>query len=336
MRVSRGRSLIALLAIAGSVQAQDIHFSQFFLTPLANGPGQIGAFDGDYRINALYRQQWRSVTRPYRTFSIGADAADFLRKQGLGAAIWLFNDRAGDPRLNTFHLDLGASYTRAFDRGRQKVTAGLQFGLTSITLDESELAFDAQYNGYYYDPSLATGEEFQRDGLVHPDLHAGMHYAYRPAERQVIEVGLAFFNLTRPGIGFLGSPAEPLDLRTAFQVMAGFPVAEKLDVLPSLRYMVQGPFHEFDLGATVRYILLHRYTVLRAVRLGALFRAGDAGTVHAGLEYDDWTAGISYDINFSDLVPASRNRGGLEFTVVRILRRKAPVPARFKACPEQL
>ncbi|MCB9170666.1 MAG: PorP/SprF family type IX secretion system membrane protein [Flavobacteriales bacterium] len=336
MTRSRASILVASFLTIGALHAQDIHFSQFFHTPLANGPGSIGAFDGDYRINGIYRQQWRSVTRPYRTFGLGADAANFLRKKGLGAGIWIFNDRTGDARLNTFHFSIGGSYSRAFDKQRQAVSAGLQFGFTSITLDPNELAFDSQYNGYYYDPALSTGEDLQRDGLVHPDLHAGIRYRYRPVDRQVIEVGLSFFNLTRPGIGFLDSPPEPLDLRTSFQVLTGFPVAERFDLLPVVQYMAQGPFRELDLGAIVRYILLQRYTSLRTVRLGALYRAADAGTIYAGMEYDDWTAGISYDINFSDLVPASRNRGGIEFTVTRILRRNAPVPARFKACPAQL
>jgi hypothetical protein len=54
------------------------------------------------------------------------------------------------------------------------------------------------------------------------------------------------------------------------------------------------------------------------------------------VEYDDWTFGLSYDVNTSDLVPASRNRGGIEFAVVRILRKRPAVPAMFKACPDQI
>jgi hypothetical protein len=72
------------------------------------------------------------------------------------------------------------------------------------------------------------------------------------------------------------------------------------------------------------------------VQGGLFYRASDAGYVYAGLERDDWTFGVSYDINFSDLVPASRNRGGIEFTAVRVFRKRPAVPARFKACPDLL
>src|SRR5262245_33392920 len=86
--------------LAPRVHAQDIHFSQFFNTPYATSPANIGLFDGQYRAGGVFRQQWRSVTRPYRTFGLGGDAANVAGVTGLGAGLWLYNDRAGDSRLN--------------------------------------------------------------------------------------------------------------------------------------------------------------------------------------------------------------------------------------------
>ena len=74
----------ALLPWSISANAQDIHFSQFFNTPLAQNPANIGQFRGNYRMGAVYRQQWRSVTVPYSTFGMGGDAASFLGVDGLG------------------------------------------------------------------------------------------------------------------------------------------------------------------------------------------------------------------------------------------------------------
>ncbi|MEO8591301.1 MAG: type IX secretion system membrane protein PorP/SprF, partial [Flavobacteriales bacterium] len=108
--VARSSWLAVLIVLVAprALRAQDIHFSQFFNAPLALGPGNIGVFDGDYRVNGLFRQQWRSVTTPYRTFALGGDAANFQGVQGLGVGAWLFNDRAGDSHLNQFHLSVGA------------------------------------------------------------------------------------------------------------------------------------------------------------------------------------------------------------------------------------
>jgi len=337
---ARIRSLLLaalLLGAIGTTIAQDIHFSQFFQTPYALTPASIGQFDGQYRVGGVFRQQWRAVTTPYRTFGLGGDMANAFGVDGLGAGAWLYNDRAGDSRMNTFHIDLGASWTERFGAAHEhSLTGGLQLGITAISIDYSGLSFDNQYNGYYYDPSLATGETFARDALSHADVHLGGLYRYSPSRRELVQVGFGLFNLTRPRIGFFGSEGEPLDRRTSFHVLTQFPVSAKVDVLPNFQYMAQGPHHELDLGGNVRYILTDRYGVLRAVQGGVYWRADDAGYVYAGFERDDWTFGISYDVNFSGLVPASRNKGGIEFTAVRIFRKRAAVPVRFKACPDLL
>jgi type IX secretion system PorP/SprF family membrane protein len=330
-------SLLLALTAALSCTAQDIHFSQFFNVPTGLNPGCIGQFEGDYRAHGVFRQQWRSVTVPYRTFGLGGDARDFTGVKGLGFGAWLFNDRAGDSRMNQFHFSLGASWTEMLDaRKRHSLTVGAQLGVTSLTIDNSGLTFDAQYNGFSYDPSRDNGEDFRRYGLAHEDVHAGLVYRYVKSSRQWLQAGFALFNLTRPGVGFLGEPSIPLDRRSDVHAMASFTVHEDIDVLPVMRWMAQGTFRELDLGANARYILLERYGLKRALLAGLHLRARDAGFVFAGLERDDWTFGMSYDINSSDLVPASRYRGAIEFTAVRIWRKRPPVPVRFKACPEQL
>lgn len=329
--------LLTALAALARCGAQDIHFSQFFNVPMGLNPGGIGQFDGDYRAHGVFRQQWRSVTVPYRTFGLGGDARDFKGVKGLGLGAWLFNDRAGDSRINQFHFSLGASWTETLDaRKRHSLTAGAQLGITSLTIDNGGLTFDTQYNGFTYDPSRDNGEDFRRYGLAHEDVHAGLVYHYTRSSRQWLQAGFGLFNLTRPGVGFLGEPSIPLDRRSDAYAMASFTVHPDIDVLPVMRFMAQGTFRELDLGANARYILLERYGLKRALLAGLHLRARDAGFIFAGLERDDWTFGMSYDINTSDLVPASRYRGAIEFTAVRIWRKRPPVPVRFKACPDQL
>ena len=332
-----GFGLAAVFILLGPhVFGQDIHFSQFFNTPYATNPANIGLFDGQYRAGGVFRQQWRSVTVPYRTFGLGGDAANVGGVTGLGAGLWLYNDRAGDSRLNTFHVSLGASWTQKLGAAKdQSITGGVQVGLTSLSIDYSRLSFDSQYNGFYFDPSLASNEQFNRDAFTHPDVHAGLIYRYTPTKRDLIQAGISLFNITRPQVAFNGYDS-PLDGRSNLHVITRFPVSGKVDVQPMAQFMAQGKFREFILGGSARYILLDRYTYLRTLQAGLYWRASDAGYIFVGSEYDDWTLGLSYDINFSDLVPASRNRGGVELTAVRVFRRKPFVPCRFKACPTQM
>ena len=124
----------------GCASAQDIHFSQFFNAPYAASPANIGLFEGQYRVGGVFRQQWRSVTVPYRTFGLGGDMTNVGGVEGLGAGLWLYNDRAGDSRLNTLHLSLGGSWTEKLGPLKdQSITGGLQIGFTSLSIDYSQL-----------------------------------------------------------------------------------------------------------------------------------------------------------------------------------------------------
>lgn len=338
-RELRWASMLAIAMLTWSPRGlgQDIHFSQFFNAPMAAGPGHIGTFDGHHRFNGTFRQQWRAVTIPYRTFAFSGDAADVAGIRGLGAGAWLFNDKAGDSRLDRTHFSLGVSWTSRFGaEQRHALTAGVQCGLTSISLDPTGLSFDSQYNGFYHDPDISSGEQFTRSSFAHADVHAGASYRCRIDPRTHMTASLAVFNLTTPALRFLSGPATDLDTRYTAQVMVQFPIAEQLDLAPMAQFMGQGTFMELDLGTNLRYILLDRYGLKRGVLFGVHYRAADAGYLFAGLEHDDWTFGLSYDINTSDLVPASRNRGGIELTAIRVLRKRPPLPARFKACPPQI
>lgn len=327
----------SLLLCGISAHAQDIHFSQFFNIPYAQNPANIGQFDGDYRMGAVYRQQWRSVTIPYSTFGMGGDAAHLAGIKGLGLGAWFYNDRAGTSRLNTFHADLGASWTLPLDPAKlHHLTAGLQFGFSNASIDYNALRFDAQYNGFSYDPSLASGEQFSRSARSRTDLHAGLGYAFQKDNRHGLRAGLALFNLTTPNVSLFDAAPVALDKRALLHAGGQFPIGQRVDLLPMAQWQAQGTFRELDIGGLVRYILLDNWGLTRALQGGLLMRAKDAGYLYAGLEYDDWTFGLSYDINLSRLEPASRNRGGVELTAIRVFRKRPAVPVRYKACPDQM
>src|ERR1041384_3779222 len=65
-------SIVLVILSAGRLFAQDIHFSQYAETPVLVNPALTGT---QYAIRAstIYRDQWRSVTVPYRTFNTGIE-----------------------------------------------------------------------------------------------------------------------------------------------------------------------------------------------------------------------------------------------------------------------
>src|ERR1700712_1753195 len=93
----------ALMLIATTSMAQDLHFSQFFEAPLLRNPSLAGIFTGDYRLQAVYRDQWNSVTDGYRTGSVNGEykmhvgaGNDFLT-----TGLQILFDKAGTVGLTT-------------------------------------------------------------------------------------------------------------------------------------------------------------------------------------------------------------------------------------------
>src|SRR5947199_10823989 len=104
MKKNFTKIILAACAVVAtvSVQAQDVHFSQFFETPLYRNQALAGIVNGDVRVQTVYRSQWNSVFNAYRTGSLNAEyklpvaGDDYLT---IGAQI--FFDRAGSIDLTS-------------------------------------------------------------------------------------------------------------------------------------------------------------------------------------------------------------------------------------------
>lgn len=319
------------------VLSQDIHFSQFDVAPLVYNPAFIGNFDGDIRFIGNQRTQWRSVTVPYSTIGVSGEMSqinDIPRVSG-GASI--YQDRAGDSRLNTLQINLAGSYEikRSID-SLHRFTAGFQTGITHRNIDYSELRYDNQWNGANYDPGIDPGERYSRDARTNLNMNLGVGWYYFKDRRNHKEVGLALHHLHKPKQSFFDDPSIGLDRRFSMVASGVTRLNYDWDLMGSLLLSRQGEFTEFNTGLGARYILMDKNQFFRTVFAGFYFRTKDAGYLLAGMDYDACRFGVSYDFNLSDLKPASAGKGGFEFSVVYILRKFKPVLKTRKICPDYL
>lgn len=335
MRIST--LVLTLGYMLSSAFSQDIHFSQFFNSPLDLNPANTGLFDGDLRFNGIYRSQWSSVTVPFSTISLSADAQGAFKAKNLGIGASLFNDRAGDSRLNTFQFNVAGSYGFLLNESeQQRITIGVQTGITSRTIDPNQLSYDSQYNGLYYDPSLSNDEAFARTSRLYPNMNVGVIYGQDLNSRDHVEAGISFFNLNQADQSFYDEPGVALDARYNLHFNGAFAIAEKWDLLPSFQFMGQGKFRELILGASGRYVMLDQNSLYRAFSIGVFYRASDAGYLFAGIDNDNWRYGISYDFNLSELTPASRYRGAIEISIGYIIKQPDLEKIRHRSCPDFL
>ena len=100
--------------------------------------------------------------------------------------------------------------------------------------------------------------------------------------------------------------------------------------------MKQGKHQELIISMQTKYILSDFRDIYRTIWGGISYRNKDAAYISAGMDYNKWKLGISYDINISKLVPASIYRGGFEIAIIYIID-KTPIEKEIhRICPDYI
>lgn len=314
---------------------QDIHWSQFNDNPIFQNPGNAGHFDGDYRFVANYRDQWRSVTVPFTTLSLSADA-NLYDNKNVGYGLLFFHDVAGDGRFRTIEFQANGSYLlKLTEDSMHCLRTGINVGVNHRQMNYDFFYFDNQYDGVAYNPALSSGESFNTNKRTNFSIGLGSVYQYYQNDRLKFNLGFGIFNLNRPDQGFMGEKIAR-DIRINLSGRGVYKLNYDWDLVPGIQYSNQGKYNEFIIGSSVKYTLIDRLGEYRAIYAGGWFRNKDAGFLTVGMDYQDWFVGLSYDINFSKLVPASRARGGFEIAVRYIMRQFKPKNIVHRICPDYI
>lgn len=327
-------TLLVLFLKPDRSSAQDIHYAQYFNSPMNINPALIGIFNGDLRAAGNYRNQWNSANVNYNTFTGGLDMKMPRLNFGSGyvAGGGLINyDYAGDSRLSNFQVMVGGSYTQQLAE-RHFVSFGTQIGLGGRSFRTDDLRWEDQYDiNNPTRPNDPTLEDFNNTAYSYFDLNAGLNYHFQiPEKRTKMDVGVGFFHLNRPEYGF-DDQFEDKFLRTSVHALLDFQVMEKLDLVLNGVFQDEGPHQEVVFGISARHHLSLKPARELSLLLGANYRLDDAIYPHFQINWRNLSLGLSYDINISDFRDASDGRGGPEvyfqylFTQVR--------PSELKICP---
>jgi type IX secretion system PorP/SprF family membrane protein len=322
--------LLGFIGLCKLSLSQDIHWSQFNDNQLFQNPAHAGHFNGDYRFISNYRNQWKSVTVPFSTFSASID----MRKKNLGIGVLFFHDQAGDGKFKTIEAQVNLSYQLNLVKDSSHVLRfGLNGGLNHRQLNWDKLYFDNQFNGYVFDPTLPTNENYQADSKSNLSIGLGIMHEWKRTNRFKITSGFGAYNLNQPNQGFYTSIVKR-DIRLTTFVKGTFQLNPKWDVVPSIQYAQQGIYRELIVGSSLKYYLLDTPKKHQALYIGGWNRGVDASFLSLGMDYNDLFVGISYDINYSKLVPASRLRGGFELAARYIIRTFKPKKILHRVCPD--
>ena len=312
------------------MKAQDIHFSQYYNTPLIMNPALTGVFGGDQRAMIIYRNQWSSVATPYNTFGGSFDMRmldDRNSSFSLGTGIGVYKDVAGDADFGITNVVLSMSgIIQVSDK--QHFTIGVQGGFEQRSINNTDLIWDSQYDGNGYDPSLSSQENTNyNQGFNNGDLNVGLAWVYSESTKSIVsndvfslKLGGVYQHLTQQTLDYGGAP-DKLYGKMSFHGESNISVkSTNTSFRPSFIYQKQGPSQEILVGSLIRYAFGHdsQYTGLMnqtALFVGLHARIGDALIPSIGYEIANWKLAVSYDANMSALNTASNGVGGFEITL---------------------
>lgn len=308
----------------------DPHFSQFYAYPLWLNPGMTGVMDGSFRITGIYRNQWSDVMTPFNTAGISMDV-NTGKNLNLGANF--MNQTAGDAGYKYLNAYATIAYSgiRFGQDNNQQITGGIQVGLLSRRFDPAKFQFGDQWNPITgYNPGATSADVIAKPSSSVLDVGAGLSYADATAGRKAnFFGGIAAFHLTRPEDPFVNGTAKKfLPVRFSFHAGARISVSESASITPNILYLKQGNASEKMIGL-VTQLRANDYTDLL---FGANYRFQDAVSPFAGVSFQNFVLGVSYDVNISDLGKSVTGTNSLELSFTYI-GRKSGKPLRYLSCP---
>ena len=350
--------LLAGLSQETEAQAPDPRFAQFYAAPLQLNPAMTGVFEGHFRVNANYREQWASTlgSVPFRTVGAGFDMRyKIVGDDYMGIGINAIRDEVGDGTLTINRGYLNLSYMKQLSGGRyspndQYLIFGGQLGAGQNSVDWDRFWYSAQFDDNILAPNTTidngepniSGSSSTTDTYL--DFNAGLMWYAIFGDNTSIWVGAAMNHLNSPDVSFVDGQREVMYTRWLGHLGGELPFNSSLSLLPAIAIMGQGPSISTTLGANFRYTN-HDWNEV-AIRTGLWSHVNrrvdgegtedtrlgmDAMTVAMILEINSWNIGVSYDVTTSSWKDANNGRGAFELSLIYVQAAKTRIKVN---CPK--
>lgn len=309
------------LFFAINAQGQDLHFSQFYNSPLTTNPANTGFIpDGDYRLGANYRNQYSNIMQvPYTTLSAFADGKllqDRLENGWVGVGGMILADKAGSGSLVSNKAYASVAYHQLLGYG-SLLSAGFNLGYAEKRINASKLKFPDQFDGKFFDGTRATNVVLSDSKTAYFDMQVGLNYAYFPTENIYLNAGYSIHHVNKPRETFFNDKTAvgEIPMRQIAFANAILKVSSDIIINPNIYYTTQANSFEIVGGLRANYNLAANGET--QLILGAYYRYKDAIIPVAGLVVKDYEFSFSYDATTSSLKNYNGGKGALEFSVIK-------------------
>jgi type IX secretion system PorP/SprF family membrane protein len=295
------------------MNAQDIHFTQFYASPLFLNPAFAGA-NVCSRVTLAYRNQWPGISKTYKTFSFSADHE--LSRYNMGVGLLLVNDVAGTGNLTTTMIDPIVAYGLRITK-KLALRVAFQPGIGIKSLNFSSLTFGDQIarggNGI---PTLETPTQTK----TYLDISTGaLLYT------STYWFGVSVFHLANSNESLFNNGEAFLPIKYTMHGGAKYALNKgesddfkKKYISPAFNYMAQKDFSQLDVGFYYTQYIFNIGLWYRGIPLLKKYAPGyannDAMSLVVGLQTGRMSFGYSYDITISRLQSFSNGANEVTFS----------------------
>ena len=356
--------IFAFLCLSGvTLSAQDFQYSYYQFSPISYNPAFTGAFYGNIRVNAMIRDQLRTVAPAnntsfqevgvgggveYQTLSISIDGnLPFGFKEGdwISAGINIAKDEAGDLDYKHSFNGISAAYHMTLGKKQNAVlTLGAKYGkygkgITSTNVSDylSPYILSGQINDLDVNNLTAQGQDLSIDEAN--DFMVGLLLSAPMGDNSDIRIGISSDHLLAPTLrvsqqmGTSGPITQRLDRRINGVVQFYTDLTDNITFNPSLVFQSMGESSNILVQSLFSYHMPGKDDL--ALTFGLGYRMSDNSVLpfYMGADMKDMRIGISYAINMGGLSGAGRE-GGFELGLTKIFswNKKAKVKPIF-VCP---
>ncbi|OQP57089.1 hypothetical protein A3860_11015 [Niastella vici] len=308
------------ITVIKTIAQTDPHFTQQYTFPMYVNPALAGSSDGDYRASAIFRNQWSSISNPYRTIGISFDART---NKNVALGLNVLNQSAGDGGFNYLTSSFSFAYTgvKFGNNLSQHIVMAIQGGIINRRVNTSKFKWGEQWNPIDgYQASRAYTETFAHTNSTVLDIGAGILYFDASSNKQWNPFGgFSIYHLNKPKdpiIAIQSTELNTIPVRYSIQGGVSYTISDRTRIIPHALYMRQGTASETTLGVYGQ-INVNPDTDFM---LGGYYRVNDAVAPFVGIDYKNFVIGLSYDANTSKLGSMTKNVNSFELSLSYIKR----------------
>lgn len=300
--------------------AQDVHFSQYYNTPMLHNVANTGLMsDADYRVSGIYRNQWVSIPAPFQTMNASTEFQLLRNDQftsWLGIGLMGLSDRAGDGNLTNTQFGLSIAYHLLLNN-----TSLLSFGMGAInhnrSIDFSKLSFDTQWDGYTFNKTLPNGEVRTYESNRYFNVQAGINFSYFPNQFTYVKFGANVGYLNQPTVTLLARTDSKLKMRPILTFDGIFVLDNGWKINPSAYYTQLHSASEMVFGSSIAKDFHSKDGMASGnIFTGVYYRMNESIISTIGIEWARTKISVGYDITISKLYEANKGNGAIELSFV--------------------